>query len=292
MATAILDGRMKGKTCLVTGATAGIGEITARELARQGARVLIVGRSPERCAATIARIRGETGSDALEAMVADLSAQAEVRRLAESVRGRCDRLDVLVNNAGAMYLDRRESVDGIELTLALNHLSYFILANELLDILRRGGAARIVNVASEAHKGVSIDFDDLQSRRRYSGWRAYQRSKLANILFTYELARRLDGTGVTANALHPGFVRSNFFKDFPGWRGRTFKVFAAMLAITPEEGAKTSIHLASSPDVEGITGQYFVKSRPAKSSPQSHDGAAAERLWRASEELAGQPTRA
>lgn len=282
------DGPMKGKTCLVTGATSGIGEIAARELARRGARVLIVGRSPARCAATVERIRAETGTSALESMVADLSSQAEVRRLADEVRGRCDRLDVLVNNAGGMFLDRRESVDRIELTLALNHLSYFLLTNALLPLLEAGTPARIVNVASDAHKGASIDFDDIQCRRRYSGWRAYQRSKLANILFTYELARRLEGTRVTANTLHPGFVRTNFFKDFTGWVGFLMKLGASLIAITPEEGARTTIHLASSPEVEGVTGQYFVKSRPARSSPQSHDRAAGERLWQISEELTGQ----
>jgi NAD(P)-dependent dehydrogenase (short-subunit alcohol dehydrogenase family) len=280
---------MDGKTCLVTGATSGIGEITARELARLGARVIIVGRSPARCAATTERIRTQTGAVAVESLVADLSSQAEVRRLADQVRGRCDRLDVLVNNAGAMYLDRRESVDGIELTLALNHLSYFILTNALLPLLEAGTPSRIVNVASEAHKGVSINFEDIQRRRRYGGWRAYQQSKLANILFTRELARRLERTGVTANALHPGFVRTNFFKDFPGWRGWTFNLLASMLAISPEEGALTSIHLATSPEVAGVSGQYFAKSKPATSSPQSHDRAAAERLWRVSEELTGQP---
>jgi retinol dehydrogenase-12 len=288
MTTANADGRMTGQTCLVTGATSGIGEVTARELARAGARVILVGRSPERCAATLGRIREQTGASAVESLVADLSAQDGVRRLADRVRERCDRLDVLVNNAGGMFLDRRESVDGIELTLALNHLSYFLLTNRLLPLLRASAPARIVNVASDAHKGVSIDFDDIQGRRRYGGWRAYQRSKLANILFTYELARRLEGTGLTANTLHPGFVRTRFFQDFTGWFGLITKVGASLIAIGPEEGARTSVYLASSPDVEGVSGQYFVKSRPARSSPQSHDRAAAERLWRVSEELTGQ----
>src|SRR4051812_7141414 len=187
------DGTMIGKTCLVTGATAGIGEITARELARRGARVLIVGRSPTRCASTLERIRAETGATAVESLIADLSSQADVRRLADEVRERCPRLDVLVNNAGGMFLTRRESVDWIELTLALNHLSYFLLANLLLPLITASAPARIVNVASDAHKGATIDFEDLQGQRRYGGWRAYQQSKLANILFTYELARRLEG---------------------------------------------------------------------------------------------------
>ncbi len=282
------DETMKGKVCLVTGATSGIGEVAATELARRGARVLIVGRSPERCAATLERIRSSTGATAVESIVADLSSQADVRRLAEQVRERCDRLDVLLNNAGGMFLDRRESPDGIELTLALNHLSYFLLTEQLLPLLKASAPSRIVNVASDAHKGASIDFDDIQGRRRYRGWRAYQQSKLANILFTYELARRLEGTGVTANTLHPGFVRTNFFADFTGWVGFIMKLGASMIAISPEAGARTSIHLATSPDLAGVSGQYFVKSRPARSSPQSHDRAAADRLWRLSEELTGQ----
>jgi NAD(P)-dependent dehydrogenase (short-subunit alcohol dehydrogenase family) len=283
------DGPMKGKTCLVTGATSGIGEIAARELARLGARVIVVGRSPERCAATLERIRGETGATEVESIVANLSSQAEVRRLADRVRERCKRLDVLLNNAGGMFLERRESPDGIELTLALNHLSYFLLTNQLLPLLKASAPARIVNVASDAHKTGPIDFDDLQGRRRYRGWPAYQQSKLANILFTYELARRLQGSGVTANTLHPGFVRTRFFADFTGWIGLITKLGAALVAIGPDEGARTSVYLASSPEVKGVTGQYFVKSRPAQSAPQSHDRAAAERLWRVSEELTGQP---
>jgi NAD(P)-dependent dehydrogenase (short-subunit alcohol dehydrogenase family) len=288
MARPNLDGPMKGKTCLVTGATSGIGEVAACELARLGARVIVVGRSTERCAATVERIRTGTGATDVESIVADLSSQAEVRRLADDVRARCDRLDVLLNNAGGMFLDRRESPDGIELTLALNHLSYFLLTNQLLPLLKAGAPARIVNVASDAHRGVEIDFDDLQGRRRYRGWRAYQQSKLANILFTYELARRLEGSGLTANTLHPGFVRTRFFADFTGWPGFVTRLGAALLAIGPEEGARTSVYLASSAEVEGATGQYFVKSRPARSSPQSHDRAAADRLWRVSEELTGQ----
>jgi retinol dehydrogenase 12 len=282
------DGPMRGKTCLVTGATSGIGEIAARELARLGARVIVVGRSPERCAATLDRIRGETGATEVESIVADLSWQAEVRRLADQVRERCERLDVLLNNAGGMFLDRRESPDGIELTLALNHLSYFLLTNQLLPLIKASAPARIVNVASGAHKGASIDFDDIQGRRRYSGWPAYQQSKLANILFTYELARRLEGSGVTANVLHPGFVRTRFFADFTGWIGMITKLGAALVAIGPEEGARTSVYLASSPEVERVTGQYFVKCRPAQSSRQSHDREAAGRLWRVSEELTGE----
>lgn len=281
---------MKGKVCVVTGATSGIGEVAAIELARRGARVLIVGRSADRCAATLERVREAAGGDPsmAESIVADLSSQAEVRRVADEIGKRCDRLDVLLNNAGGMFLSRAESVDGIEMTLALNHLSYFLLTDRLLPLLKAGAPSRIVNVASDAHRGGRIDFDDIQLRRNYSGWRAYQQSKLANILFTYELARRLEGTGITANALHPGFVRTRFFQDFTGWVGFVIKLGARLVAIGPEAGARTSIYLATSPEVEGVTGRYFVKCRPVTSSPRSRDRDTAERLWRLSEELTGQ----
>jgi NAD(P)-dependent dehydrogenase (short-subunit alcohol dehydrogenase family) len=276
---------MKGKVCLVTGATSGIGEVTARELARRGAHVLLVGRSSERCAATLQRIRAETGATAIESLVADLSALDEVRRLAQQVLQQCTRLDVLVNNAGGMFLARRESIDGIELTLALNHLAYFLLTNRLLPLIQQNPPARIVNVSSDAHLGGSIAFDDIQSRRRYSGWKAYQQSKLANLLFTYELARRLEGTGVTVNALHPGFVRTGFFRELGGWRGWVIRTSAALVALTPEQGARTVIYLASSPDVAKVTGRYFAKEKPARSSPRSLDQTTAQRLWQLSEEM-------
>lgn len=281
---------MKGKVCVVTGATSGIGEVAAIELARRGARVLIVGRSADRCAATLERVREAAGGDPAmaESLVADLSSQAEVRRLADDISARCDRLDVLLNNAGGMFLSRTESVDGIEMTLALNHLSYFLLTDRLLPLLKVAARSRIVNVASDAHRGGRINVDDIQFRRNYSGWRAYQQSKLANILFTYELARRLEGTGVTANALHPGFVRTRFFQDFTGRVGFMIKLGARLVAIGPEAGARTSIYLATSPEVEGVTGRYFVKCRPVNSSSQSREQATAERLWRLSQELTGQ----
>jgi NAD(P)-dependent dehydrogenase (short-subunit alcohol dehydrogenase family) len=279
---------MQGKVCLVTGATAGIGQVTATELCRLGAHVIIVGRSSERCAATQALIRTAAGADRADSFVADLSILSEVRRLAGLVRERYPRLDVLVNNAGAMFWNRSESTDGIEKTFALNHLSYFLLTNLLLPLLRNSTPTRIVNVASEAHKGAVIHFDDIQFEQKYSGWKAYQQSKLANIMFTYELARRIQGSGVTANALHPGFVRTNFlqvFNDAPaGW---LIKSIANIIALTPEKGARTSIYLASSPEVEGVSGRYFVKEKPVESSPQSRDQAAWERLWRLSVEMTG-----
>ena len=275
---------MQGKVCLVTGATAGIGLVTARELAREGTRVIVVGRSIERCLLACDEIRAQSGSSAVESLVADLSSQAAIRRLAGEASSRLDRLDVLVNNAGGIFLTRQESADGIEMTFALNHLSYFLLSNLLLPLLKQSAPARIVNVASDAHKGVSIPFDDIEGKQRYRGWRAYQQSKLANILFTYELARRLEGSRVTANALHPGFVRTTIFRD-PGMMGWVLRRAADLIALSPDEGAKTSIYLASSPDVEAISGRYFVKAKPVPSSPQSRDVAAAERLWKLSEEM-------
>jgi NAD(P)-dependent dehydrogenase (short-subunit alcohol dehydrogenase family) len=280
---------MKGKVCLITGATSGIGQVTAFELARQGARVIVVGRSVERCASTLHEIRAATGATEVESLVADLSSLEEVRRLAREVLNRAPRLDVLVNNAGAMYWKRTESVDGIEMTLALNHLSYFMLSNLLLPLLKASAPARVVSVASDAHKGTAVNFDDIEAKARYSGWQAYKQSKLANILFTYELARRIAGTGVTANTLHPGFVRTRFLQVFDERRAGWFiKKLADLVAISPERGARTSIYLGSSPEVEGVSGRYFVKEHPTESSPQSRDQAAAERLWKLSAQMTGQ----
>ena len=302
---------MAGKTCLVTGATAGIGAVTARELAKRGADVVVVGRSQDRGRATVEAIRRATGNDSIEFLVADLSSQAEVRRLAQDFLNRHDRLHVLVNNAGAMFALRRESVDGVEMTLALNHLAYFLLTNLLLDTLKASGPARIINVSSGAHKDVKeFDFDDPQALTGVGGRRPYPKSeftsllyslampwahpafmqyaqtKCANLLFTYELARRLDGTGVTANALHPGFVASRF-SDGNGAFGWFIRRWASLWAISPEEGAKTPVYLATSPEVDGISGRYFVKEKPVPSSATSRDPAAAIRLWQVSEQLTG-----
>jgi NAD(P)-dependent dehydrogenase (short-subunit alcohol dehydrogenase family) len=278
---------MDGKTCLVTGATSGIGEVAALELARKGARVVLVGRSREKAEATADRIRREADNPSVEYLLADLSSQAEVRRLAEEVKGRYPRLDELINNAGAMFAPRRESVDGIEMTWALNHLAYFLLTDLLLDTLKAGAPSRIVNVASDAHRMVrGIDFDDVEGKKGYKPFRNYGQSKLANILFTRELARRLEGTGVTANCLHPGFVATNFTSG-EGWIFWVFQQMARFFAITPEEGAKTTVYLASSPEVEGTSGEYFVKCRKAKPTPAALDDAAARRLWELSERMVG-----
>jgi NAD(P)-dependent dehydrogenase (short-subunit alcohol dehydrogenase family) len=273
--------------CLITGATRGIGRITARELARRGMRVVLVGRDAARAQATAAAIAAETGNPAVEFLVADLSSQAQVRALADAYRQRHDRLHVLVNNAGAVFARRGITVDGLERTFALNHLAPFLLTNLLLPTLQASGPARIVTVASAAHSGASLDFDDLQHERgRYRSFQVYGQSKLANILFTYELAHRLQGTNVTANALHPGFVASNFGKSEGGIWGPIFTLLRPAM-INVERGAETSIYLASSPDVEGVSGQYFVKCKPAHSSRQSYDEAAQHRLWEVSEQLTG-----
>jgi NAD(P)-dependent dehydrogenase (short-subunit alcohol dehydrogenase family) len=277
---------LHGKVCMVTGATSGVGLVTAQALARQGATLIVVGRNPERGAATVSRIQHETGNSAVELIIADLSAQAQVRQLASEVQRRFARLDVLINNAGALFMQRQLSHDGIEMTFALNHLAYFLLTNLLLDHLKASPSARIVNVSSEAHRGARLDFADLQGQHRYRGWRAYARSKLANILFTYELARRLEGTSVIANALHPGFVATNFGRNNRGITAILLRLLQ-LAAISPEEGAQTIIHLASSAAVKDITGAYFVKKKAVRSSEVSYDRAAADRLWRVSVELTG-----
>jgi NAD(P)-dependent dehydrogenase (short-subunit alcohol dehydrogenase family) len=234
---------LNGKICLITGATAGIGEVTARRLAGMGATVTIVGRSAERAAATAARIKAATGAT-VEILIADLSSQAEIRRLANDFLARHSQLDVLVNNAGAIFRRRLESVDGIEMTWALNHMSYFLLTNALLGALQASAPSRIVNVASDAHYRAQINFADPQFKHGYDMWRAYGQSKLANILFTTELARRLDGAGVTANVLHPGFVASNFGKNNGGLFGFMIGLAQRVAAIGPEAGAETSVYLA------------------------------------------------
>jgi NAD(P)-dependent dehydrogenase (short-subunit alcohol dehydrogenase family) len=277
---------MQGKICLVTGATSGIGRVTAQALAQQGATVVLVGRDAERTAATVSRIQQETGNPHVEGLLADLSAQAQVRQLAGEFQRRFARLDVLLNNAGAFFARRQVSVDGIEMTLALNHLAYFLLTHLLLDTLKATPAARIVNVSSNAHSKARFDFADPQGAQRYRGWYAYGQSKLANLLFTYELARRLAGTGVTANAVHPGFVATRFGHNNRGLVA-LFVWLAQCRALSPEQGAETLIYLATSPEVAGVTGAYFVKKRSVESSAASYDQAAAQHLWQLSEELSG-----
>jgi NAD(P)-dependent dehydrogenase (short-subunit alcohol dehydrogenase family) len=279
---------MHDKVCLVTGATSGIGFVTARELGRMGATVAIVSRDPARGARTADAMRA-AGGMAVELLVGDLSVQADVRRVAAEFLARHPRLDVLVNNAGAIYAERELTADGIERTFAVNHLAYFLLTALLRPALEVAVAGRVVSVSSDAHRALRrIEFDNLQSERRFRPVRAYAQSKLANLLFTYELARQLAGTRVTANALHPGTVRTGFAREGAGLSGLLFRL-AGPFMLTPERGAETSLHLATSPEVEGVTGRYFVRRRPARSSPGSYDADAASRLWQISEQLTAGP---
>ncbi len=270
------------KVAIVTGATSGIGEVTAVTLAARGMQVLVLSRDPNKTRLLTERIH-QSGGDAL-AFNADLSSIQEIRRVAEEIRQRVERVDVLVNNAGALFMSHHLSSDGLEMSFALNHLNYFLLTRELMGLIQKSTQARIVNVSSAAHLSGHIDFNDLQSENSFSGWRAYCDTKLMNVLFTYELARRLDGTGITANVLHPGFVATNFGKSNGGIYVPVFDV-AHIGAISPEEGAKTMLHLASSPVVEGVSGKYFVQSKEARSSRESYDLTIAAHLWEASERL-------
>ncbi|HCC78536.1 MAG: short-chain dehydrogenase [Chloroflexi bacterium GWB2_49_20] len=283
------NSHMQGKVCLVTGATSGIGEVTARALAQMGATVIVVGRDAQRGAATLERIKKAAPTAQVEFMLADLSSQAQVRQLAQEFKLKYSRLDVLVNNAGAWLTRHQESVDRIEMTFALNHLGYFLLTNLLLETLKTSAPARIINVSSYGHEAGRMNFDDLQFQHRYNGMQAYRQSKLANILFTYELARQLTGTGVTVNVLNPGLVATNFGLNNFGLNNRWLKSLLrrvyALAAISPEQGAQTAIYLAVSPEVKSVTGKYFMKEKGAQSSPASYDIAAASRLWQLSQAL-------
>lgn len=277
---------MRDRTVLVTGGTGGIGRATAEGLSALGARVGIVGRDADRTERAAKEIAGSTGGT-VDVFVADLSAQAEVRRLAAEVLTTYPRLDVLVNNVGGYWAHRHTTVDGLEHTFALNHLAPFLLTELLLDRLRASAPARVVTVSSGAQSMGRIDFDDLQGAVRYDGQKAYNQSKLANVLFTYELARRLEGSGVTANVLHPGVVRTAFGQeDGLRWMRLLLPVVRPFLK-SPERGAATSIHLASAPELAGVTGTYFANERPRKSSGRSHDEQTARRLWDMSAQLVG-----
>ncbi len=284
------DRPMAGRTVLITGGTGGIGKATALGLATLGADVAIVGRDRGRVATAVREIRAVDGGGQVDGFVAELSAQEEVRRLATEVRQALARIDVLVNNVGGYWSDRHLTADGLERTFAVNHVAPFLLTALLRDRLAVSGAARVVTVSSNAHRQGRIDFDDLHGERSYSGARAYNQSKLANVLFTYELARRLaaePGNAVTANALHPGVVNTAFGAEDPGTVQRLFVPLLRHLMKSPTQGAATSIHLASGPNLARVTGQYFVNARPKKSSPASYDEATASRLWRVTAELTG-----
>jgi len=279
-------GSMAGKTVLVTGATSGIGRATAAGLAAMGARVAITGRDHERAERAAGEIGTATGGR-VDVFVADLSSQAEVRRLAGEVLQTYPRVDVLVNNVGGYWNTRHVTADGLERTFALNHLASFLLTNLLLDRLKQSAPARVVTVSSGAQANGRIDFDDLQGERSYSGARAYSQSKLANVLFTYELARGLQASVVTANALHPGVVRTSFGAEDPGGVQRLFVPLMRPFMKAPAQGAATSIHVASSPDLEQRTGLYFANSKARRSSERSYDDDDAARLWQVSADLVG-----
>ncbi|MDA0228740.1 MAG: SDR family oxidoreductase [Proteobacteria bacterium] len=278
---------MTNKNFLVSGGTDGIGRITATELARTGGEVILVGRDRAKAERVVAQIKRDSGNERVGFELADLSSQDDIRALANRLNDRLEHLDVLVNNVGAWFQRRQLSVDGIEMTFALSHLGYFLLTGLLLEKLKRAPAARIVNVSSIAHRGPQIDFDDPQGAERFSGWRAYHASKLANIHFTLRLAEMLDGGSVTVNCLHPGFVASKFAHNNGGWLKWLMMVVQQLVAISETKGARTSVHLATANSVAGVSGKYFNKCKIDKSSAESHDKEARERLWQLSEELTG-----
>jgi retinol dehydrogenase 12 len=278
-------GLMQGKVVVITGATSGIGQVAAEQLARMGARIVQVARDKTRGETAMARLR-QCGPGIEHAIhYADLSVLAEMKRVASEIAQREPRIDVLINNAGALINSRHTTPDGLERTFALNHLSYFVLTHLLRGRLLASAPARVVNTSSDAHRGNRLDFDDLQSARNYKGFRVYGCSKLSNILFTRELARRLSGTGVTANAFHPGFVSTRFGDESGGWLSYGIR-FGKLFALSPEKGAETLVYLASSPEVPQISGRYFYKCRPASPTREAQDDAGAERLWAESARLA------
>jgi retinol dehydrogenase-12 len=280
---------MNDRIVVVTGGTDGIGRETARELAVRGAHVTLVGRNSAKGDTVVRALRSHTGNDQIHFIQADLSSRRGVLNTAQLLRERFNHIDVLLNNAGAMFQTRQTSVDGIEMTFALNHLAYFLLTSELLDLLAAAEQGRIVNVASAAHMGAKLDLEDLQMEKGYSGWTAYARSKLANVYFTYSLAKWLSGTRVTANCLHPGFVASAFGNNNGGLFGIMLGLAKRVAAISERDGALTSVHLATDPALALVTGQYFDKCQPAQSSAVSHDDETAAVLWNRSEVLCGLP---
>jgi NAD(P)-dependent dehydrogenase (short-subunit alcohol dehydrogenase family) len=276
---------MQGKIVAATGATSGVGEKAVEALARQGARIVFVARDRTRADATLRRLEALAPGLNHTAHLADLSLMREARRVGAEIAAAEPRLDALVNNAGALFSDRRVTAEGLERTFALNHMSYFLLTAALIDRLKAARAGRIVSTASRAHRSAVLDFNDLQCRKGYFSFRAYQRSKLANVLFTRELARRLAGSSVTANCFHPGFVASRF-ADEAGALTAPLAGVAKWFAISPEKGADTLVYLVSSPEVGAVSGKYFAERKVEVPSRAARDDAAAQRLWEISEKLA------
>lgn len=275
---------LRGKTVLVTGATAGIGRETALGLAKLGAHVILVGRNPEKTQRVCDELKAASGHQHIDFLLADLSLLSEVRKVAAEFLARFGTLHVLINNVGAINLKREVTQEGFELTFAMNHLGLFLLTELLLPALQKAAPARIINLSSDAHRTTGLDFDDLQAERGYSSFKVYSRSKLMNVLFTRELAHRVAPMRITANAVHPGMVASDFINK-PGTLGRIANAFVGVFGLTPEAGARTSVFVASSPQVEGMTGRYFVKSKSVTPSRKARDEAAAKRLWDISERL-------
>jgi NAD(P)-dependent dehydrogenase (short-subunit alcohol dehydrogenase family) len=283
---------VKDKVCVITGGTDGIGKAAAYGLAVQGARLLVHGRDPDKGARAVAELKARSGNPAIEFLQADFGSLADVRRLAATVIEHTPHIDVLVNNAGGVFGKRTLSKDGYEMTFAVNHLAPFLLTHLLVDTLKSGRESRVVTTASNAHRGAKISFDDLQATRKYSAMGAYGSSKLANILFTRALAKRLQGTAVTATSLHPGFVRTNFGRNVE--MSRLLKLifgFAARFARSPEKGAETVVYLATSPQVQGASGGYYFDCKPIPPSSAAQDDNAAEHLWQVSEQLVGASAR-
>ncbi|MGA2972804.1 MAG: SDR family oxidoreductase [Candidatus Bathyarchaeia archaeon] len=279
-------GLLQGRVCLITGANSGIGKATALGLARLGATVVLASRDSERGDIARRDIIRETENPEVSVGKVDLASLESIRSFAKNFNGKFPHLHVLVNNAGIYESRRIVTVDGFESTFAINHLAHFLLTNLLLESLKASAPSRIVNVTSEAQRAGHVNFDDLQGERKYSGMKSYPQSKLANVLFTYELARRLKGTEVTANCVHPGTVRTNFGRNSGGFMALAVKIFAPFM-LSPEDGAKTVVWLASSPEVEHVTGKYFQKQAERKSTKESYDLNVARRLWEVSSELTG-----
>ena len=275
---------MADKICLVTGGNSGIGKSVALGLAKMGATVVVVSRNKEKGETAVTDTVEKSGNKNVELIQADMSSQNSIHQLVNEFRARHEKLHLLINNAGVYLTKRSETEDGLESTFAVNHLGPFLLTSLLVDILKASAPSRIVNVTSDAHKGARVNFDDLQGERKFSGWQAYGQSKLAMILYTRGLAKKLEGTGVTVNSAHPGVVRTNFAKNNGGLVMLGFR-FLGMFFISPESAAKRILYVATSPDLEGVTGKYFTKMHEVKSSQESYDDDSARRLWQISEQL-------
>ena len=278
------DVDLTGRVCLITGANSGIGKAAALGLAKLDATVVMVSRDKDKGEAALLEIRTLSGNKNVDSMVADLSSQDSVRELAHDFKARYKKLHVLINNAGTFLPKRVATADGLEATFATNHLGHFLLTNLLLDVLKASAPSRIINITSSAHRGTEINFEDLQGEKKYSGYHAYSQSKLANVMFTYQLAKQLEGTRVTVNCLHPGVVRTGFGKDQTGLMSIAVRVFSPFM-MSPEKAAKAVLYMATSARLEQVNGKHFAKGKEERSSNESYDAASAERLWKVSAEL-------